>query len=174
YIIGTQCSSCGGISPYQNFVDDSENYKILTSKLRDSYYNSSVIDHILISNELVANYVNESAGQETDAAKLISNYRQTASDHMPVSIILDFATSSAFNPTVRMHDHVSIKAWTSNGEINISGLNSGEAFQIYTISGMLVYQSVATNSQVETWRSASVQHGTYIIRQGQRAAKIVL
>ncbi len=211
YLIGTQCSSCGGVSPYQNFVNDTENYKGLTTKLYDPYYSSPVIDNIIISDELFGNYVNKSAIREVAAAELINNYRQTTSDHTPVSVILRLADAGCAeidtNATIialcdsisRQNDTISLlmqllaeceaqssvtnpdtelygrplQAWISNGVLNISGLNAGETFRIYSISGTLVYQSVATSNPIETWNATSIQHGTYIIQQGRRAIKIV-
>ena len=56
YLIGTQCSSCSpGDSPYKNFMDDTADYKGLTSGLYDPSYSSPVIDNIVISNELFGN-----------------------------------------------------------------------------------------------------------------------
>lgn len=86
YLIGTQCSECSSNnSPYKNFMDDTSNYKCLTSSLYDTYYNSPVIDNIIISNELIDNYKVNTVSRETQATQSIPNYNNTTSDHVPVS-----------------------------------------------------------------------------------------
>lgn len=88
YLTGTQCSSCSpNESPYKNFVDDSGNYKGLTSDLYDPYYQSPVIDNVIISNELFDNFVTGSAARETTAIKAITDYYNTTTDHTPVSVL---------------------------------------------------------------------------------------
>lgn len=89
YMEGSQCSTCGD-SPYKNFVDDTENYQVLTSGLSNPYYNNPVIDHIIISNELSGNYVQNSSALEIGATNTVINYRTTTSDHTPISAVLNF------------------------------------------------------------------------------------
>jgi hypothetical protein len=79
----------GGIplpSPYQNFVDDSADYKFVTDVLSNAHIGSTVsgpetIDHTLISNELKAAYVPNSV---TVLKPSIPDYANTTSDHYPV------------------------------------------------------------------------------------------
>lgn len=94
YLTGTQCKSCSpAVSPYNNFVLDTENYKGLTGDLWDNNYNSPVIDNIIISNELFANYTN-TVLRETVAAQTVSSFTSTTSDHYPVSAVFGFAGGS--------------------------------------------------------------------------------
>ena len=51
-LIGTTCTTCGGLSPYKNFMDDASNYKGLTAELPHPSPSKSTIDHVIISNEL--------------------------------------------------------------------------------------------------------------------------
>lgn len=92
YLEGSQCSTCGD-SPYKNFVDDSINYRGLTTGLTNPYYNNPLIDQIVISNELFDNYVPNSCVLETAATYTIPNYRTTTSDHTPVTAVLNFQTA---------------------------------------------------------------------------------
>lgn len=86
YLIGTQCSTCTpSVSPYKNFMDDTANYKCLTSSLYDPVYNSPVIDNIIITNELFDNYKLNSTIRDVTATQGISNYASTTSDHTPIS-----------------------------------------------------------------------------------------
>lgn len=89
YLTGSQCYECGD-SPYKNFMDDTENYKGLTSGLMNPYYSNPVIDNIVISNELFENYVSNSAFLEVSATNTISGYRYTTSDHTPISALFTF------------------------------------------------------------------------------------
>ena len=91
YLAGTQCDYCSpAVSPYNNFVLDTENYKGLTGGLWDPNYNSPVIDNIIISNELFTNYTN-TVLRETTAAQAVSSFTSTTSDHYPVSALFSFA-----------------------------------------------------------------------------------
>ncbi|MBP6284629.1 MAG: choice-of-anchor J domain-containing protein [Paludibacteraceae bacterium] len=91
YLVGTQAPS-GTDSPYKNFMDDTQNYRGLTSGLTDPYYSyNPVIDNIIISNELFSNYVANSVIREISASNIISNYRSTTSDHTPVSALFRFS-----------------------------------------------------------------------------------
>jgi endonuclease/exonuclease/phosphatase family metal-dependent hydrolase len=96
YLIGTQCSSCSPIeSPYKNFMDDTDNYKCLTSGLYDTSYGSPVIDNIIISNELVDNYKQNSIIREVTATQSIPNYISTTTDHTPVSASFSITVGAA-------------------------------------------------------------------------------
>jgi len=75
-------------STFQNFVDDPENYTIVTSVLSEAGFRSFVsrenmIDHIMISNELNANYVENSASVGYEFYD--NDYDRTASDHLLVA-----------------------------------------------------------------------------------------
>lgn len=86
YLTGTQCSSClPAESPYKNFMDDTQQYKCLTPSLYDPVYNSPLIDNIIISNELVADYIQNSTTREVLATLGVLNYAATTSDHTPIS-----------------------------------------------------------------------------------------
>ncbi len=90
YLIGTQCKTCSPPdSPYKNFMDDTVNYKGLTVGLWDSQYNSPVIDNIIISKGLFANYTN-TVLRETAATQVVSSYTTTTSDHYPISAVFSF------------------------------------------------------------------------------------
>jgi len=86
YLTGTHCTTCGGVSPYKNFMDDAVNYKGLTTTLTHPYYSNAAIDNVIISNELFDVYLHNSAGYEYSATQTIPNYRTTTSTHYPVSV----------------------------------------------------------------------------------------
>ncbi|MDX9918823.1 MAG: choice-of-anchor J domain-containing protein [Paludibacter sp.] len=94
YLTGTQCDNCSpAVSPYNNFVLDTQNYKGLTGGLWDPGYKSPVIDNIIISNELFASYTN-TVLRETTATQTVSSFTSTTSDHYPVSAVFSFAGGS--------------------------------------------------------------------------------
>ena len=99
YLIGTGCAVCSGISPYKNFMDDTDNYKGITSDLiipyPYPYYGYPVIDNIIISNELFDNYVLNSTMMEIDALETVYDYATTTTDHIPVSSTLRFEVMSS-------------------------------------------------------------------------------
>ncbi|SFW73753.1 Por secretion system C-terminal sorting domain-containing protein, partial [Sinomicrobium oceani] len=75
------------VSTYQAYVDDTANYRVVSSVLSDRNFRSYVfrenmIDHIMISDELEDSFVEGSArvGYEFYS----SNYTNTTSDHFPV------------------------------------------------------------------------------------------
>lgn len=83
----------GAESTYKVFVDDAERFKALTFTLSQSGASSfpssaSFLDHLIISNELVSDYVANSAVIE-DPRNYITNYSNTTSDHLPVSSRFD-------------------------------------------------------------------------------------
>ncbi|KUJ61781.1 endonuclease [Flavobacteriaceae bacterium CRH] len=75
-------------STYENFVTDTGNYKTLTLEISQagafSFLSSGgFLDHIMISNELVEQYINNSTAVY-DPRSDISDYTNTTSDHGPV------------------------------------------------------------------------------------------
>lgn len=82
------------ISSYQVYVDDTENYSIPTIALsnagfRSFVFNDNVIDHILVSDELQANFIEGSATVHYEFFD--NDYSTTTSDHFPVSIRLQLS-----------------------------------------------------------------------------------
>ncbi|QNA45365.1 T9SS-dependent choice-of-anchor J family protein [Lacibacter sediminis] len=77
------------ITSYSIFTNDTENFTPVTLPLslagkKSTVSYDDVIDHVTISNELVANYLPSSAKILTDVTSLVSNYGSTTSDHYPV------------------------------------------------------------------------------------------
>jgi len=63
----------------------------------------------------------------------------------------------------------SLQAWSREGKLHISGLITGEMLNIYSITGILVYQSIAVSDEADI--SLNTQ-GIYIVRNGGRAIKV--
>ena len=76
-------------TPYDEFVDDTGSFSVITKILSDSGESASVrykdiIDHITMSNELFDNLIDSSVAVYYAPKGYISDYRNTTSDHLPV------------------------------------------------------------------------------------------
>jgi hypothetical protein len=161
YLKGTQCGTCGGISPYKNFMDDVDNYKGLTTALIHPYYGSPTIDNVIISNELFDSYLNNSALTETSATQTIPNYYSTTSSHYPVSVmfritensnIIDMPTTSSLkvypNPTTG-------ELIIENNELTINKI------EIIDLSGKTIKQFNQSTNKVNV---SDIANGVYFIK----------
>lgn len=79
----------GQTSSYKNFVDDSARYAPITKVLSESGARSTVgfsdmIDHQIISNELMSEYIQGSAKVITPF-RMIADYANTTSDHLAIT-----------------------------------------------------------------------------------------
>lgn len=77
------------ISSWVTFVNDNTNFAKLTLPLslagkKSTVSYNDVIDHVMTSNELNANYMSGTASILTDVTSLVTNYASTTSDHYPV------------------------------------------------------------------------------------------
>jgi endonuclease/exonuclease/phosphatase family metal-dependent hydrolase len=95
FLVGTSSNTCScTVSPYKNFMDDTANYSAVTKDIIDANTNwgiRPIIENMIVSNELSANYIPNSAAQEVTVAQNISNYFNTTSNHYPVSARFRFA-----------------------------------------------------------------------------------
>jgi hypothetical protein len=63
-----------------------------------------------------------------------------------------------------------LRAWIQNNILHIEGLTIGQIYRIYTVSGTLVYQGIATENPMQT----TLPHrGTYIIHSENKSIKII-
>lgn len=85
-------------TPYYQFVNDTDDFDVITKKFSDSGESASInyediIDHITISNELFDEHVQNSTLIH-DPRSYIENYGNTTSDHLPVWAKFDITTTS--------------------------------------------------------------------------------
>lgn len=76
-------------TPYDEFVEDSINFNVITKTLSDIDQSASInyedlIDHITISDELFRSYIDGSAAVYANPQDYIPEYENTTSDHLPV------------------------------------------------------------------------------------------
>jgi uncharacterized repeat protein (TIGR02543 family) len=62
-----------------------------------------------------------------------------------------------------------LRAWMSNGLLHVEGLTEGEAWSVYSVSGVLVYSSIATGGEADIPLKAQ---GVYIVQSGENSVKI--
>ncbi|OON69339.1 hypothetical protein B0919_08615 [Hymenobacter sp. CRA2] len=86
------------VSSYNSFMLDQANYTALTLPLAQAGQQSTVsyntvIDNVIVSNELSPYFIPSSAAIRTDVTSLVSNYASTTTDHYPVQTRYDLSTS---------------------------------------------------------------------------------
>jgi endonuclease/exonuclease/phosphatase family metal-dependent hydrolase len=167
YLMGTTCTTCGGISPYKNFMDDALNYKGLTTTL-------TTIDNIIISNELFSNYLENSLLYELSATQTIPNYYYTTSNHYPVSVT--FRITEQLNiADERQIPSVWVYPNPTTGELTITnyelGITSVEVFDIYGRN--LLSNHLITSSSHHHINISHFSTGMYFIKISTEAGEVV-
>ena len=92
-------------SSYKKFLDDTKNYQVVTKQLSDNGFRSflsfnNMIDHVMVSNELVDNYVVNSVSTEMGFL-YVNNYSSTTSDHLPIYATFNFEIKSPTDLTAK-------------------------------------------------------------------------
>lgn len=104
YLTGTSSTTCNCTdSPYKNFADDTSRYSAVTQPIIDvdtNFGTHPIIENILLSNELSGNYVASSAFQEVTMPQTITGYYNTTTNHLPVSMQLQFTALGTDNSQV--------------------------------------------------------------------------
>ncbi|MDT0677497.1 DUF5689 domain-containing protein [Autumnicola musiva] len=109
------------VSSYVEYVNDAEDYTVLTAVLSEQGYrsyafNNDVIDHITVTDELDGNYIEGSARVHYEFYN--SDYTYTASDHFPVSVRLQL---EALSVSVEGQGNICNGAETGTLTANIEG-----------------------------------------------------
>jgi hypothetical protein len=65
-----------------------------------------------------------------------------------------------------------ITVWISNGVLHITGLLHGERYQIYSVSGTILYQGIVTSDPVQI-ENIRIQSGAYILRTATQSVKFI-
>jgi len=174
YLVGTSSSACNcTVSPYKNFMDDESGYAGITSTITDvdtRYGTHPIIENIIISNELMSNYVANSAAQEVTVPQNIFNYYNTTSNHLPVSSMLQFST-------LDIKENVAEKAWVIypnpvKDELNIKFQNPVNDFftEIYDVTGRQVFYERCSTSIINV---SALPAGIYIVKISGKTANFI-
>ena len=73
--------------------------------------------------------------------------------------------------TPELNTSTPLRAWTHDGFLHVSGLEVGEVWSVYTVSGALIYRETASNNEAKI---AIVAQGVYIIQSGERTVRVVV
>jgi hypothetical protein len=65
-----------------------------------------------------------------------------------------------------------VAVWISNGVLHIAGLLHGELYQIYSVSGTMLYQGIVTSDPVQI-ENIRIQSGAYILRTATQSVKFI-
>ncbi len=127
---------------WNTFVSDAANYSPLTLPLslagkKSTVSYNDVIDHVIVSNEMDAYYMDSTASILNDVTSLVSNYGSTTTDHYPVFSRYRF--SNSIPPVITTCPTVTPFCVNSNGNYSIPVLEAtddcGAITYSYTITG---------------------------------------
>ena len=95
----------------------------------------------------------------------------TKSNYQNAATWKDFGTIVEYNPTGNDRiDNLSLKSYSSNGILNIVGLQPGKQFSVYSISGQAIYRGIA---KAET-EQMSLNQGIYVVAANNQAIKVIV
>jgi len=174
YINTTICSQCTtNDSPYKNFLDDSVNYMIPTQNLQNNGCNFSpyVINNMIISNEVFDNYISNSVEQELTLINTILNYCETTSDHLPVSALFEFTSTSTVED---FYAENSVKVYPNPVidvlNVDILNLADNQLVEIYDLTGKKILNKKLTGNTIDV---NSLLSGIYILKIGSYKTKFI-
>ena len=83
---------------------------------------------------------------------------------------------TAYDPTgndliFSCEDLQTLRVWAQNGRLHVSGLTPWITWRVYSLSGVLVYQSVATIEKAEVQLPV---RGVYVVTNGKKTVKVVI
>jgi hypothetical protein len=169
-------------SPFQIFREDNQRYWFVTedAELRGEFSycatstcsRGSMIDHIMVTNELFEPFVTGSARPFTEVVSAISSYRTTTSDHMPVIAQFSFDTGTSIAEIPEAISVFSISAPypnPSNGSVRLTLETSrpeNVVIEVVDLMGRIVFNYSAssvpgpTDVQLDL---GSIASGIYLI-----------
>ncbi len=169
FLVGTTSTACGcSDSPYKNFTDDTDNYYGVTSGIQDPFWNRPLIEHTVISNELVANYVPGSAAQDFLVYDFISSFYGTTSHHLPVNAEFQFPVLG--NPEFTPQTKLAIAPNPVGDELRIAGIETDAQMTIYDLTGRKM-QCVRTSE--DTVRVDGLPSGIYLVKVGDSYGRFI-
>jgi endonuclease/exonuclease/phosphatase family metal-dependent hydrolase len=166
YLTGTTSEACQCTdSPYKNFMDDTANYRGITSAL-----SNPIIENIIVSNELSGNYVAGSVIRQNNIRQSIQDFYNTTSNHLPVSATFQFATADV--PTVKANDTWAIYPNPVNDVLNvsISGIMNDGSVQVYDITGRQVFAGKLSGNALNV---SNLPSGMYILKMEGKSGKFI-
>ena len=168
------------LSSYDDIVKDStdaDRYKAISMILSNTGHNSMIgyndfIDHVIISNELEADYINGSVRLIREVNDWIANYSTTTADHIPV--LSRYLLPSSGTTAVNSFDPNQIgltliqNPVKNRVELKLNPEAGKLKFDIISISGHAIYNGVQFNTNTGTKSHAvelgNAADGIYLLR----------
>jgi len=153
----------GETSPYQPFLDDPNDYAVLTWPLEQeggfSYQSGSFLDHIVVSNEANDMWLQGSTRVMTNLVTVNSFYART-SDHLPVMASFGRATGTSVQREGVFPDESAITSLYPNpvsGTLNVAirrqaarnGANKASVVSLVDMLGRVVYSQVLSEGEIQ-------------------------
>jgi hypothetical protein len=159
-------------SSYSSFTSDPADYSALTLPLslagrKSTVSYNDVIDHVVVSNEMNAYYINGTAEIQTGVANTIASYGTTTSDHYPVLTRYSYSNPTA--TTSRRTAPLALYPNPVNRTVRFEVPERGKALQlqVHTTDGRLVLEGKGSVEQLNQQLNQQVGRlhtGMYIIR----------
>lgn len=158
----------GIVSPFQNIIDDSQNYRFATQEISyaggSSYasYSGSMIDHILLNKPLFNDYVTTRSKVLNTLPSQISGFTNNTSDHYPVVTSFKFSTGSTVGVQEMTVQEMQIGISVDGNEIIAMGDWSGNV-AIYNLNGSIVGQFQKEGNAKTNYSTEQLPKGLYFI-----------
>ena len=168
------------LSSYDDIVKDStdaDRYKAISMILSNTGHNSMIgyndfIDHVIISNELEADYINGSVRLIREVNDWIANYATTTADHIPVlsRYLLPSSGTTAVNTYEPSRIGLTLiqNPVKNKVELKLNPEAGKLKFDIISISGHTIYNGVQFNTNAGTKSHAvelgNAADGIYLLR----------
>lgn len=175
YLTGTTSTACEcTVSPYQNFMDDQQ-YTGITQDIIDvntRWGTHPLIENIIISDELVNNYVDNTAIQEVSVSRNISNFYNTTSNHLPVSATFQFSTLSNSDSMTYTGNSLKLTPNPVKEQLKITSSDSvnNATIEIYDLTGRQIYHVKVDNNFIDV---SALPCGVYILKAGNKTGKFI-
>jgi hypothetical protein len=173
-----------GVSPalssYDDIVKDStdaDRYKSVSMILSNTGHNSLIgysdfIDHVIISNELEADYINGSVRLVREVNDWITNYATTTADHMPVVSRYLLPSSGTTSVTSYNPDQIGLTLLQNpvrnRVEMRLNPAAGKLKFDVLSIAGQSIVNGQQMNTKAGTQSHAidmaNASDGIYLLR----------
>ena len=167
-----------GITPpvtsYSAFTDDVADYTALTLPLslagqRSTVGYNDMIDHVLVTNATVADYVPNSAAVLTGVANLVTNYGTTTTDHYPIQTRYTFGVTTPTRAATAANATFDVYPNPATSSLRLALPQTGKALRLVVsgIDGRRVLTAAGSLEQVNqqlNQRLGSLAAGVYVVQ----------
>ncbi|MBC6989720.1 T9SS-dependent choice-of-anchor J family protein [Hymenobacter sp. BT491] len=162
------------ITSYSAFTTDPANYTALTlplsqAGLRSTVSYNDIIDHVVVTNDVVPFYLPNSATILTGVANLVPNYGNTTTDHYPVQTRYTFGTALAAHGAKLLNDRLELYPNPATTTLRLRVPETGKSLklQVNAVDGRAVLTGTGSLEQLNqqlSQRVSGLSPGVYIIR----------